>query len=190
MTEAELLAGLHARDERALAYAFETYADRLYRLALNLLQDEQQADGVVQDTFLTLLEQIDRFEGRSQVGTWLYRVAYNACLERLRAAKPTVDVETFDDRDLPLPTHLIDWGNLPDSLLSGQEALAQIRQAIEALPASLRTVFILRDVEGLSTEASAQILNLSAGAVKVRLHRARLALREALAEYFAEWSQA
>jgi len=174
----ELVEALKRRDESALAWVFENHADRIYRLALGILHDEQQADGVVQDTFLALIEHIDGFEGRSALGTWLYRVAYNQCMGRLR--HPPL---LLDDK-LPMPENFVDWRAVPDDLLTSAEMRGQIDQAIETLKPALRAVFLLRDVEELSTEETAQALGISVGAVKVRLHRARLALREALAGYF------
>jgi RNA polymerase sigma-70 factor (ECF subfamily) len=186
-SEADLLHRLRQRDQSALAEVFEVYSDRIYRLALSLLHDEQSADGVVQDTFISLIEHIDGFEGRSSLGTWLYRVAYNHCMGRLRRVRPQVPLleEVEDNLDQPImPTHLMDWRNLPEALFGSSEAMQQMTLAIQGLAPSLRAVFILRDVEERSTEETAQIMAISPGAVKVRLHRARLALREALADYF------
>lgn len=178
---------LKRRDPDALAAIFDRYANRIYRLAVGMLHDEQQADGVVQDTFIKLIERIDAFEGRADIGTWLYRVAYNECLGRLRREKRHRS-DTLDD--LPedtLPAHFVDWGSLPETALADTEAQAHMQAAIAALPPSLRAVFTLRDVEELSTRETAQALSISEGAVKVRLHRARLALRESLAAYFEEY---
>lgn len=180
-----LLTSLRQRDPAALATVFEMYADRLYHLAVSILQDEQQADGVVQDSFVALIEHIDSFEGRSQISTWLYRVAYNNCMQRLRRLKPDVDIDGGDTAVI-MPERFIDWQAAPEVLLSSDEIMYQVARAIETLSPSLKAVFILRDVDELSTDDTAKILDISAGAVKVRLHRARLALREALASYFEE----
>lgn len=178
-----LLERLRAGDSEALSAVFESYSDRIYRLALSLLHDEQSADGVVQDTFIALIEHLDSFEGRSSVGTWLYRVAYNNCMGRLRKNRPAVEVE---DGDTVMPERFIDWQNIPEKMLTGSEAMAQVETALEMLSPALRAVFILRDIEDLPTEEVAQALDISISAVKVRLHRARLALREALSAYFEE----
>ncbi|PJF22042.1 MAG: RNA polymerase subunit sigma-24, partial [Phototrophicales bacterium] len=150
--------------------------------ALRILHDEQQADGVVQNTFLKLIEHIESFEERANLSTWLYRVAYNECMQRIRRAKPEINI----DENL-MPTHFIDWDTIPDAVFSSQETQAQIQRAIETLPHTLKTVFILRDIEELSTAQTAQILGISESAVKVRLHRARLMLRERLATYFEDY---
>lgn len=185
MDDQDLLVRLKQRDPAALSQVFEANADRIYRLAVGILHDDQQADGVVQDTFLKLIEHLDGFAGRASIGTWLYRVAYNECMMRVRRAKQQVALDDFEEADL-MPTCLINWADVPDDLIGGDEARAHMQQAIDALPATLRTVFTLRDIEELSTAETATILGISEAAVKVRLHRARLALREGLASYFDE----
>ncbi|MCA9915110.1 MAG: sigma-70 family RNA polymerase sigma factor, partial [Anaerolineae bacterium] len=128
----------------------------------------------------------DSFEGRATLETWLYRVAYNECMMRVRRAKPDVSIEDFPEDDF-MPGNFVSWQDLPDSALHSQEAWQQMQAAIDSLPSILSTVFTLRDIEGLSTRETASILNISESAVKVRLHRARLMLREKLANYFQEW---
>jgi RNA polymerase sigma-70 factor (ECF subfamily) len=183
--EGALIDSLQRRDPQALAALFERYANPIYRLAARLLNDEQQADGVVQNTFMALIEHIDQFEGRSGLGTWLYRVAYNECMGRIRAAAPLVELEPLVEGEL-LPTNLIDWDSVPESVVLDSESRQQMAAAIESLPPTLRAVFILRDVEELSVHETATALGLSEAAVKVYLHRARLHLRERLAGYFGE----
>jgi RNA polymerase sigma-70 factor (ECF subfamily) len=190
MMAEDALRALQAGDPAALAALFDTHADRLYRLALGLLRDPAQAEDVVQETFLAAITHLDRFEGRSSVGTWLYRIAYNASLGRLRRRAedplPAEEPEIDQDAGPPLPKAFVDWDFSPEQILADGEARQQVDRAIEALPESLRAAFILRDIEGLSTAEAGEILGLSEGAVKVRLHRARLALRERLSRYFAE----
>lgn len=181
-----LIAALRRRDPAALQTLFESSADRLYRLARGILHDDQQADGVVQTAFVRLLENIDTFEGRSSVETWLYRVAYHEALQRLRRTRPEQSLDAFDDSDETLPRHFVDWNTLPETLLLGAEAREQMEAAIAALSPTQRAVFTLRDIEELSTEHTAEILGLTEANVKVALHRARLALRERLAAYFEE----
>lgn len=184
-----VVAALKRRDPQALAQVFEQYANKIYRLAVGILHDEQQADGVVQDTFLKLIEHIDHFEGRSSIGTWLYRVAYNEAQGRLRRRKPQVPLNEGDGEEF-MPACLIDWETVPDSILGSDEAMQEMKRAAESLSPALRAVFFLRDVEEFSTRETAAILNISPAAVKVRLHRARLALREKLASYFEEYKRA
>ncbi|MCC6604292.1 MAG: sigma-70 family RNA polymerase sigma factor [Anaerolineae bacterium] len=178
-----LLAALRQREAQAFATLFELYSDKIYRLALSLLKEEAAAEGVVQDAFLRLIERLDQFEGRSGLGTWLYRIAYNLSVDRLRQRRPEVilDDEGEDGR-LPAPIHVVDWTQWPEQLLSDAEVTAELDKAIAALPEKFRVVFVLREVEGLSTEETAQITGLSLSATKVRLHRARLFLREQLTQ--------
>lgn len=182
--EQALIGALRRRDPAAFATVFDLYADRVYRLAAGLLKDEVEADGVVQDTFLRLFERLESFEGRASLGTWLYRVAYNQAIDRLRRRRPTVSLERSGELGLEPPALLADWGALPEQALASTEMQAALDRALAALPEAYRAVFMLREIEGLSTEETAAVTGLSPGAVKVRLHRARLFLRERLAEQF------
>jgi len=181
----DLITALKRRDPDALSQVFTDHADKIYRLAVSQLHNEQSADGVVQDTFMKLIEHIDGFDGRAQIGTWLYRVAYNECMMRLRGQRPQVDFDSVDETGV-MPEILIDWRELPERMVSSSEAMAEVEKAIAELSPALRAVFILRDVEALSVKEAASVLDISPSAVKVRLHRARLLLREKLAGYFSE----
>ena len=186
VNEQELLIALRRHDAEAFSLLFETYSDKIYRLSVGLLDNEAEAEGIVQDTFLRFFERLDTFEGRSKIGTWLYRVAYNASIDLLRQRKPLLSMDAVaDDANLPLPGNFTDWSQWPERLLSDAEVTAELDKAIAALPEKYRAIFILREIEGLSTRETAQITDLSLSAVKVRLHRARLELRERLAESLA-----
>jgi RNA polymerase sigma-70 factor, ECF subfamily len=184
-----LIARIQAGDKSACAECIERHSPGVYRLALRLMRDEAEAEDVMQETFLSAFKAIDRFEGRSGLSTWLYRIAYNAALMRLRRSKPeTVAVdepELSGDRVL-VPEQLYDWCCLPEPDFDTAEARQELEHAIRELPEKLRAVFVLRELEGLSTVATAEALNLSLEAVKTRLHRARLWLRERLSSYFSE----
>mgnify|MGYP001164238578 CR=1 FL=1 len=182
--EQALITALKQRDPTALAAVFETYADRIYRLGMNLLHDEQHADCVVQDTFLALIEHIDQFEGRSSLGTWLYRVGYNHCLNQLRKVKPSLELDSLDEPDM-MPVNFNPWP-APEEMIFTNEITSELERAIATLSPALRAVFVMRDIEELSTSETAGVLGISESAVKVRLHRARLLLREWLAPYFGE----
>jgi RNA polymerase sigma-70 factor (ECF subfamily) len=184
-SEHELVAALRARDPAALTALFEQNSNPLYRLAISLLHDPQAADDIVQMTFVALIQHIDQFDGRASIRTWLYRVAYNGCMQRLRAPTQDDDLDAWNEAGFMPPT-LIDWGALPEAVVSGQEAQRQLLQAISRLTPALRAVFTLRDSEGLSIRETAEALNMSEAAVKVNLHRARLILREQLTGYFGE----
>lgn len=178
------LAALRAGDDAALSALFERYADRIYRLAEGLLDDAAEAEDVVQESFVKALTNLDRFEGRSGIGTWLYRVAYNTAMDRLR--KRGRGLLAYEEDDEPLPHSLADWSSTPEERLLDSEARAALDRATDTLSAPLRAVFILRDMEGLSTVEAAEALGITESAAKVRLHRARLQLRERLSEYFSE----
>lgn len=187
-TDAALVARLQQGDQGAYAQLVDEHAGRIYRLALRMMGNEADAEDVLQETFLSAFKSIDRFEARSSLGTWLYRIASNAALMRLRRREPEqVSVDEpleRDDGDL-LPRQFFDFCCLPEEDLLRDEAWTEMERAIEDLPPSLRGVFVLRDIEGLSTEETAAALDLSISAVKSRLMRARLKLRERLAEYFS-----
>lgn len=178
-----LLQALRNRTPEAFSYIFEQYSDKIFRLSVSMLKDEAAAEGVVQDSFLRLIERLDQFEGRANLGTWLYRIAYNLSVDRLRKRKPdlVLDDEPGDGR-LPAPVHLADWQQWHEKLLTDAEVTQALDEAIAALPEKFRIVFVLREVEGLTTQETAEITNLSLSATKVRLHRARLFLREHLTQ--------
>ena len=166
----------------------ERHSATVYNLALRLMKDPHEAEEVLQETFISAFRALPKFEGRSQLGTWLYRIAYNAALMRLRKRRtPTESLDepvTTDEGD-QMPRQLVDWGSIPDDLVLKRELRTVLNTALETLPATLRTVFVLRDIEGLSTAETAAVLSLTETNVKVRLHRARIALRERLTGYFA-----
>ncbi len=181
-----LLARLRRHEEAAFSELFETYADRVYRLAMGLLKQADDAEEVVQATFLSAFEALDRFEPQARLSTWLYRIAYNHALMLLRR-RHVLDALPEENEDAtPLPVNLIDWSHLPDQQVLSEEAQEVLRTAINELPVGLRAAFVLRDLEGLSTEECAHIQELTEAACKVRLHRARLRLRELVSPYFGE----
>jgi RNA polymerase sigma-70 factor (ECF subfamily) len=180
---------LQAGDPLAFAQFVEENQSQIYNLSLRMLGDPQEAEDVLQETFLNAYKALPGFEGRSSLSTWLYRIASNASLMRLRKKQPdTVPVDeplTLDAGD-SVPRQLVDWSNLPEDDLLSNESRHMMDEAVSELPEPLRIVFILRDLEGLSTAETGEVLGLSEGAVKTRLHRARLKLRERLSGYFAE----
>ena len=167
----------------------DTYSPQLYRLALRMLGNPQEAEDVLQETFLNAFRHMDQFEGRSQLSTWLYRIAANQALMRLRKNEPdmvSVDEPVQVDGDEPMPRQLKDWCCLPEAEFMTSEAQAQLDQAIRELSSALRAAFILRDLQGLSTRETAEILEISESAVKTRLLRARWELRDKLSAYFGD----
>lgn len=188
--EAKLLAGLQRHDPQAFETLFETHVDRIYRIAAGILGNDADAEEVVQATFLSAFQAIDRFEPRARLGTWLYRIAYNHALMLARRQHPTASLPEEDGVAAPMPSALVDWSTLPEERLLSAEAQDALKSAVSELPAGLRAAFVLRDVEGLSTAECSQVQGISDAACKVRLHRARLALRERLSAYFGEWVSA
>lgn len=183
------LEAILAGDRAEFARLVDAYSSSIYRLGLRMLGNPQDAEDVLQNTFLNALTHIHNFEGRSSLATWLYRIAANEALMMIRKKKPEVnleDVEGGDEDEDLRPTQFVDWSALPeDELLSG-EGKKVLDEAIGTLPESLRIVFLLRDVEGLSIRETAEALNLTETNVKTRLLRARMFLREALSTYYTE----
>ncbi len=183
------LEAILAGDRAEFARLVDAYSSSIYRLGLRMLGNPQDAEDVLQNTFLNALTHIQNFEGRSSLATWLYRIAANEALMMIRKKKPEVnleDVEGGDEDEDLRPTQFVDWSALPeDELLSG-EGKKVLDDAIRTLPESLRIVFLLRDVEGLSIRETAEALHLTETNVKTRLLRARMFLREALSTYYTE----
>ena len=187
--EAELIGRLRHRDAGALEILMQRHGARVYRVALGITRNEADAEEVVQDVFLSLFEKIAAFEERAALGTWLYRVATNRALLRRRGKRVELEVSLEDQ----LPAFkddghragersflLADWSaSAEEGMLSG-ETHALVRRAIDLLPPHYRAVVALRDIEELSNEETAEILNEPVSSVKSRLHRARMALREQL----------
>jgi RNA polymerase sigma-70 factor (ECF subfamily) len=164
----------------------------MYAVALRIMGDPDEAEEVVQDAFISACGKMASFEGRSKLSTWLYRITTNAALMRLRKRRDdTVSLDepqTGEDGDL-LPRQLGDWDIDPSRQALSTELRQVMEAAVESLPPSLRAAFILRDIQGLSTQEAAEALDITETALKVRLHRARLALRERLAGYLADQPQ-
>jgi RNA polymerase sigma-70 factor (ECF subfamily) len=171
--------------------AFDTlvrkYERQIFRIAQHITQNREDAEDVMQDAFLKAYEKLDQFQGNSKFYTWLVRIAVNESLMRLRKRRTgkmvSID-EEIETEEGSVPRDLADWAPDPEQNF-GQTELAEIlRKTIQGLPQGFRIVFVLRDVEGLSTEETAETLGLSIPAVKSRLLRARLQLRERLSRYF------
>lgn len=181
---------LRAGDQVACAQCVADHSDGLYRMVLRMMRDPQEAEDVLQETLLNAFKGIAHFDGRSSLKTWLYRIAYNTALMKLRGAKPhRVSVEdALEAEELGeiLPEALHDWCCLPERDFESNDAREHLEMAIRALPENLRVVFVMRELEGLSTIETANALGVSEQVVKVRLHRARLALRDRLSDYFGE----
>jgi RNA polymerase sigma-70 factor (ECF subfamily) len=187
-SESALLDGLRAGEPDACTCLVKRFAPLVYAKALRMVADPDEAEGVLQLTFIKACEKLNTFEGRSSLGTWLYRIATNEALMQLRRGHAAfATLEALDEQIQPadLPQNLHAWPLDPARVALNQELHGQLERALAALPESLRVVFVLREIEGLSTGETAAALDLGESAVKVRLHRARLRLRELLAGYLA-----
>ena len=183
------VSALQAGDREAYARLVDRFSPQIYRLALKILGNPQDAEDVLQNTFMKALEAIRKFEGRASLSTWLYRIAVNEALMLLRRQKPVIPVAMDfedDEAEIPHPTQFTDWCCLPEDELLSAEAKRFLDEAVQHLPEKLRIVFVLRDLQGLSIRETSQTLELTETAVKTRLLRARLALREQLSEYYGK----
>lgn len=188
--ESSLLARLKAQDAAAYEQVVREMGGRMLAVARRILIDENESQDAVQDAFVSAFRNIDKFEGNSQIATWLHRITVNACLMRLRKKRRQDEVSL----DSLLPTFGADGHPAHEAgtwrrAASGDE-LAEtregIRLAIAKLPEHYRIVLVLRDIEGLDTAQTAELLETTEAAVKIRLHRARQALRELLDNTFRD----
>jgi len=181
---------LRLGDRREFARLVDAYSGPLYRLALKMLGNATDAEDALQNTFLKAFQHVNTFEGRSSLSTWLYRIASNEALMLLRKRRPEStfsDMSTEDENDRNFdPVQFTDWCCLPEEELLSAEARNALDRAVEHLPETLRIVFVLRDIEDLSILETSQVLGLSETAVKTRLLRARLRLREELSSYYSD----
>src|SRR5947209_3963348 len=174
-------------DVGAVEELVKRYDRNAFRIAQHITQNREDAEDVVQEAFLKAYGNLAKFQEQSKFYTWLVRIAVNEALMRLRRRRPErmvsldEDVKTEEDS---MPREVADWSPNPEQLYSQSELRDILGKTVQGLPPSFRTVFVLRDVEGLSTEETAEALGLSIPAVKSRLLRARLQLRERLNRYF------
>jgi RNA polymerase sigma-70 factor (ECF subfamily) len=183
------LPALQAGDPAEFARFVDAYSDVVYRMAVKMLNSTQDAEDVLQETFIKAFKHIREFEGRSSLTTWLYRIAVNEALMliRRRTGNPISldeDIQTEDGEQEP--RQIVDWCCLPEEEMLSTETRRHLDDAIQRLSPALRAVFLLRDVEGLSIKETGEVLGLNESVVKIRLLRARLHLRELLTGYFSE----
>lgn len=183
---------LIVRDRSEFARLVDAYSSSIYRLGLKMLGNPQDAEDVLQNTFMNALLHLSSFEGRSSIATWLYRIAANEALMLIRKRRPEVSLEQesqggeADSLENIKPTIFADWSGLPEDELLSTEGKTLLDKVIQNMPETLRIVFVLRDIEGLSIKETADALNLTETNVKTRLVRARMHLRERLSMYYVE----
>ena len=171
----------------------EIYQKKIYGLSFNLTRNQMDAQDVTQEVLLTLFRKIKLFQGKSAFSSWVYRITVNASYMRLRSKKkePNVSIDelmpSFNSSGFQ-QEKIQDWSEDTQSLIFNNETRDEINKAVDLLPEKEKIVFLLRDIEGLSTEKTGEILDLTVPAVKSRLHRARLFLRKKLSNYFEEFS--
>jgi RNA polymerase sigma-70 factor (ECF subfamily) len=188
---AELVAALKRKEPTAFEQLIAQHGTMLYQVALRLMSQPEEAEDVLQETLLTVYQKIHTFDERSALTTWLYRIVVNTALMRLRA-KARAAEELLDPVGPPFTEEgahvreVAEWAIPPEESLLRQEATAVLHEGMARLPERYRAVYVLAEIEGLPHQEIATILDLAVGTVKIRLHRARLFLREALADYFAE----
>ena len=181
---------LKKNDEEAFSILVKTLQDRIYNLALRIVRNAEEAEEILQETFLSVFDKIDTFQGKSKISTWIYAIASNAALSKLR--KKSNETVTFDDESsLSTENFLLRNSrehfniDINDTLVM-KELREKLDSAINSLPDGYRELFILKEIEKLHIKEIAQILNLNPGVVKTRLHRARLQLRAILIGYWNE----
>jgi len=185
--EAAVVALAQRGDVEAFTELVNRYESNIFRLARHITQNPEDAEDVLQETFLKAYEHLRDFQGNSKFYTWLVRIAVNQSLMKLRKRKSDASVsldEPYDTGEENLTREIAVWEPNPESTYSREEIRGILEKAVDSLPPAFRAVFVLRDVEDLSTEETAAALNLSIPAVKSRLLRARLRLREKLTRYF------
>lgn len=178
-SDAELIAAAQAGDRRSIDELLARYEERIYRFGLRMCGDEDSAREVLQETMLAAFRHLPGFRGHASLSTWLFQIARSFCIKERRGVRPSVSL------DAPAQRELVDPGPSPETHAHAREIGAMLAAAISALPPEQREVLVLRDVEGLSAHQAAEVIGIDDGALKSRLHRARMALRAQLSDAVA-----
>jgi len=182
--ENELIEKSKQGDKKALAQLVKLHEQTVYNFAFRICRDKEKAEHVMQETFLSLVKSISQFGGKSKLSTWLYTVVSNHCLMLARYEKKRYATEFEEETSYEGSVSTDNWKLTPDDVVENNELKNMLDKVINRLPEDYKIVFILRDVEGLSTRETAEALGISEGAVKVRLSRARERLRRLVSAYF------
>ena len=168
--------------ERASTEIVEQYSDLAYSVAFRMLRNAEDAEDAVQEAYISAYKSLPNFKGQSKLSTWLYRIVVNACLMKIRKDKSRakyLSEKAFDD------ALVYDWKNDPEEAAVNSELRSILESGLDLLSPDLRAALVLRDIQGLSTEEAAEVLEISIASLKSRLHRARIQLRKHLEEYSA-----
>jgi len=185
----ELVQAINSGQRNLFHSLVKRYEAKLYNFGFRMCGDSRDAEDLVQETFLNVFRYLNNFRYETKFKNWLYRIASSVCIKKRRKSKYAPEKELSLEDFIPsdenaAPREIPDWASVPLDRLLDEELSGTIRDAIVDLPEKYRLVVVLRDLEGFGTEETAQILNISPSNVKVRLHRARLFLRDALKSYF------
>ena len=168
--------------ERAFTEIVEQYSDLAYSVAFRMLRNAEDAEDAVQEAYISAYKSLPNFKGQSKLSTWLYRIVVNACLMKIRKDKSRakyLSEKAYDD------AIVYDWKNDPEEAAVNSELRSILESGLDLLSPDLRAALVLRDIQGLSTEEAAEVLEISIASLKSRLHRARIQLRKHLEEYSA-----
>ncbi|MEW5980321.1 MAG: sigma-70 family RNA polymerase sigma factor [Acidobacteriota bacterium] len=188
-TEKDILFRLKNQDQGALRAVIDKYHEKLFAVANRICKNPADSEEVLQDVYMTAISKIDRFEERSSLSTWLYRITVNAALMKLRSqryTKLTIPMENLTTvlRDEESTMAAEDQVRSPAETLMAKELQEKVKNSVDTLPEIYRTVFVLRDLRGLSIRETSELLQTTPAAIKSRLHRSRFFLREKLREYY------
>ncbi|MEO0190875.1 MAG: sigma-70 family RNA polymerase sigma factor [candidate division WOR-3 bacterium] len=186
LSDEELVRKASNNDPIAFETLIKRYEQKVYNLAYRITNNQQTANDILQETFTKVYKSLKNFKGKSKFSTWLYRIAFNFCLMHKRKKTRTVSFDTpiIGEDENEIPRDIPDWSSDPGANLENKEFTKTLDEAIQKLPDEYRDVVILRDMQGLSNTEVAKILNISIPAVKARIHRARMFLRDKLSAYF------
>jgi RNA polymerase sigma-70 factor (ECF subfamily) len=185
MDEEKLIKDAQQGDNKALADLVKNYEQTVFNFAFKICRDKERAEHTMQETFMSMVKNLNQFSGKSKLSTWLYTVVSNHCLMLARSQKKHSRNSSLDDEETLIDEkNVAEWNVSPDKVTENNELKEVLDEAIQKLPQDYKIVFLLRDIEQLSTEETGKIMNLSIPAVKSRLHRARAFLRNELNETF------
>jgi len=185
MEELKLVELAKSGDRQALAQLVKNNEQTVYNFSYKICRDRDKAEHIMQETFFSMIKSLHQFDGNSKISTWLYRIVSNHCLMLARKDKSRTFVSIDNDDELYEDKYTADWSRIPNQDIENTELKKILDESIDKLSPEYRIVFLLRDVEGLSTEETAQLTELSVPAVKSRLHRARAFLRKELNKAFS-----